>query len=114
MPIYRISCVQCSKEEEVYRSIKDMDDLPSCHGQKMQRVICAPAVHADIQPYKSMVTGEMITSRSQHRAHLKQHNLMEIGNEVDAHMKQAGKPLKTKKKSDARKRLIAEKLESVL
>ncbi len=35
----------------------------------------------DIKPYKSMKTGEMITSRSQHRAHLKQHNLIEVGNE---------------------------------
>ena len=43
----------------------------------------------DIQPYQSMATGEMITSRSHHRDHLKQHGLVEIGNEVDYHMKQA-------------------------
>ncbi len=35
----------------------------------------------DIQPYKSMQTGEMIQSRSSHRNHLKQHGLIEIGNE---------------------------------
>jgi len=35
----------------------------------------------DIKPYKSMKTGEMITSRSHHKAHLKQHNLIEVGNE---------------------------------
>jgi hypothetical protein len=35
----------------------------------------------DIQPYKSMQTGEMITSRSAHKAHLKKHGLIEIGNE---------------------------------
>jgi len=46
----------------------------------------------DIQPYRSMATGEMITSRSQHRAHLRQHGLIEIGNEVDYHMKQARPP----------------------
>lgn len=45
----------------------------------------APSVMADIQPYKSMVTGEMITSRSYHREHLKQHRLVEIGNETKAH-----------------------------
>lgn len=39
-------------------------------------------VMTDIQPYKSMVTGEMITSRSQHREHLKKHHLIEIGNET--------------------------------
>lgn len=36
----------------------------------------------DIQPYKSMATGEMIGGRSQHREHMKRHNLIEIGNET--------------------------------
>ena len=35
----------------------------------------------DIKEYKSMITGEIITSRSKHRAHLKEHNCFEIGNE---------------------------------
>lgn len=35
----------------------------------------------DIQGYQSMATGEWIGSRSQHREHLKQHRLIEIGNE---------------------------------
>lgn len=39
-------------------------------------------VMPDIQPYQSQVTGEMITSRSQHREHLKTHRLVEIGNET--------------------------------
>lgn len=39
-------------------------------------------VMGDIQPYKSQVTGEMITSRSQHRDHLKAHKLIEVGNET--------------------------------
>lgn len=39
-------------------------------------------VMPDIQPYKSMVTGEMISSRSQHREHLKMHGMREVGNEV--------------------------------
>lgn len=42
----------------------------------------APMVMGDIQPYRSMVTGEMITSRSVHRAHLRQHQLVEVGNET--------------------------------
>ena len=41
----------------------------------------APIVMPDIQPYQSMADGSMITSRSQHRAHLRQHNCIEIGNE---------------------------------
>lgn len=43
----------------------------------------------DIQPYKSMITGEMITSRSHHREHLRQHNVQEIGNEIDYAIKTA-------------------------
>jgi hypothetical protein len=39
-------------------------------------------VMPDIQPYKSMVTGEMIESRAQHREHLKKYGLREVGNEV--------------------------------
>lgn len=36
----------------------------------------------DIQPYKSMLTGEMVTSRSHHRNLLKQHGVIEVGNET--------------------------------
>jgi len=35
----------------------------------------------DIKEYKSMITGEMITSRTKHKNHLRQHNCFEIGNE---------------------------------
>lgn len=66
----------------------------------------APMVMADINGYKSMVTGEWIGSRSQHREHLKQHRLVEIGTETKAHM------TKTEPKRD-RERLrrdIAEQL----
>ena len=42
----------------------------------------APMIMPDIQPYQSMADGSMITSRSQHRAHLRQHNCIEIGNET--------------------------------
>lgn len=36
----------------------------------------------DIEPYRSMVTGETITSRSRHREHLRSHGMVEVGNEV--------------------------------
>ena len=36
----------------------------------------------DIKPYKSMLTGEMITSRSKHREHLKAHNCVEVGDQI--------------------------------
>lgn len=36
----------------------------------------------DIAPYISMLDGSEISSRSKHRAHLKQHGCIEIGNET--------------------------------
>lgn len=81
MPIYTTRCPQCGARQDVYRALKNYDDLPECCGVKVERVISAPFVMTDIQPYRSMVTGEVINSRSQHRAHLKQHGKVEIGNE---------------------------------
>jgi hypothetical protein len=45
----------------------------------------APFVMNDIQPYKNMVDGQMITSRSTHREFLKANRLVEIGTDVKAH-----------------------------
>ncbi len=42
----------------------------------------APMVMPDIKPYKSMIDGREITSRSAHREHLKNHGCIEIGNEI--------------------------------
>ena len=41
----------------------------------------SPDVMGDIKPYKSMIDGRMITSRSQHREHLKAHGCVEVGND---------------------------------
>ena len=69
-----------------------------------------PYVQGDIQPYQSMITGEMITSRSQHREHLRQHNCFEIGNEVDYTMKTARPEPKIDR--EAIKRTLAQVLDS--
>ena len=39
------------------------------------------SVIGDLDPYESIVTGEMIGGRRQHRDHLKDHNCIEVGNE---------------------------------
>lgn len=38
-------------------------------------------VVGDIDPYRSMVDGSIITSRSRHREHLKDHGVVEVGND---------------------------------
>lgn len=82
MPIYATKCQHCGARQDVYRSLAAYDDMPVCCGAPVERQISAPYVIADIQPYRSMVTGEFIHSRSQHRAHLKEHGKVEIGNEA--------------------------------
>ena len=49
-------------------------------------------VMPDIQPYQSMVDGTLITSRSHHREHLKQHGCEEVGN--DSSLFHEPRPLK--------------------
>ncbi len=80
MPIYKAVC-RCGHAEDVFRPISQYDDMPHHCGEKMQRGVCAPAVIADIQPYRSMATGEFVGGRRQHRDHLKRHGLIEVGNE---------------------------------
>lgn len=115
MPVYEIQCTKCGKHEDVYRRIADYDDLPDCCGEKMQRCLSAPSVIPDIQPYKSMATGEMITSRSQHRNHLKERGLVEIGDQHESHTKQIEQRKQEKEKAESKKlrQEIAARLDTI-
>ncbi len=44
-------------------------------------------VIGDLNPYESIITGEMIGGRRQHRDHLKDHNCIEVGNEKSKFMR---------------------------
>jgi hypothetical protein len=81
MPIYATKCPSCGKTKDVYLPVSRYKELPECCGKMVERVIVAPMVLADIQPYQSTIDGSMITSRSQHKAHLKSHGMVEVGNE---------------------------------
>ncbi|MDE3021968.1 MAG: hypothetical protein KGI54_08920 [Pseudomonadota bacterium] len=48
---------------------------------EMRESVNAPMIMTDIAGYQSMQTGEWIAGRRQHREHLKQHRLIELGNE---------------------------------
>jgi hypothetical protein len=67
----------------------------------------APMVMSDIEGYISQVDGSWIKSRSHHRSHLKQHRMIELGNDVPMQHKQADMSTKSK---EARKRNIAEQV----
>jgi hypothetical protein len=65
----------------------------------------APMVMSDIEGYVSQVDGTWIKSRSHHRSHLKQHRMIELGNDVP--MKHPEIKL-SRKSNEQRKRQIAE------
>jgi hypothetical protein len=67
----------------------------------------APMVMSDIEGYISQVDGSWIKSRSHHRSHLKQHRMIELGNDVPMQHKPADMSTKSK---EARKRNIAEQV----
>jgi hypothetical protein len=74
--------------------------------QKLEMTpIEAPMVMSDIDGYVSQVDGSWIKSRSDHRSHLKQHRMIELGNDVPMQHKSIDMSTKSK---EARKRQIAE------
>ncbi len=72
----------CSKCKNFYSPDGEWTDIEfPCTCERETKKKTEFYVQGDIEPYKSMITGEMITSRSQHKAHMRQHNVMEAGNE---------------------------------
>lgn len=65
----------------------------------------APMVMSDIEGYVSQVDGSWIKSRSHHRSHLKEHRMIELGNDVPTQHK---KIELSRKSNEERKRHIAE------
>ena len=88
MPLYRVMCDTCAAEDDIFRTLAKIDELPACCGTAMHRKICAPMVITDIAPYQAMAvdvaTGKapIIGSRSQHRDYLKRNGYFEMGNEM--------------------------------
>ena len=52
-----------------------------------------PMIMPDIQPYRSMIDGSEITSRSRHREHLREHGCIEVGN--DSSLTRPPKPIES-------------------
>lgn len=57
---------------------KYVEKMRIYHGPKDQKGV---VYVKDIEPYQNVVNGGWITSRSQHRAFLREHDLIEVGNE---------------------------------
>jgi hypothetical protein len=81
MPRYEYEC-SCGALTERICSVKDHRPRIECEcGRMAVQVLGFAHVVPDIEPYRSVVTGERIRGRSHHRAHLRDHGLIELGNE---------------------------------
>jgi len=67
-------------------------------------------VISDIQPYISQIDGSVISSRSQHRDHLKANGCVEVGNEKMNSRKESW--IENKQNKDALRREISARLDS--
>ena len=84
-PDVQYEYISTGKPPVVVGSLEHRRFLKAKSALKVQK---SAYVISDIQPYKSMQTGEMIGSRSTHREHLRKHKLIEIGNEdMSKHVK---------------------------
>jgi hypothetical protein len=81
MPVY-VYAHNCGRIREIVKSVKEHTKTIPCEcGGEMWQKLTPVHVIADIEPYRSMATGERIKGRSHHRQHLKDHGLIEVGNE---------------------------------
>ena len=96
-------CPKCGYSESNHIEVKKTDEEFFLEWWIPTRE--APTVVSDIDGYVSQVDGSWIKSKSMHRDHLKQHRMIELGNDVP----QQHKPIEISRKSnEARKRQIAE------
>lgn len=92
MPLYATLCADCGRRQDVFRTIAGRNALPPCAcGGVLSRVLTAPAVSTDIEPYISPATGKLISSRSEQREDLVRtgHFLHEPGVEKDVERNRA-------------------------
>lgn len=66
----------------IVRLISAPEPTPQLTGKVTRANACIP----DIEPYKSVVDGSIITGRKQHRDHLRAHGKIEVGNEYVKHL----------------------------
>lgn len=101
MPIYSIRCCDCGHRDIILRKVDERDmHIPACIccGSEMERIVDAPYVAPDIQPYQAVAvdvaTGKppVIGSRRQHREFLRRNGYVEVGNDVGGLNPKAGDP----------------------
>lgn len=76
MPVYQYGCESCGIETNAYRSVEQRNNSPRCPkcGERTEKVITAPMVRPEIQPFQSPIDGRPINSRQQWKEDMKRNN----------------------------------------
>lgn len=78
MPLYSVLCTLCGLRGQVFRRVEERDDRLVCDcGGPQQRLIDAPYLRPEIEPYLSPATGKVISSRAQRKEDLAQAGAIE-------------------------------------
>ena len=126
MTIERTLCDQCGKviEEKVVKTDKEKylefwtptlgeEEALESWERKLQMMRLPPKtinIQGDIQPYISQIDGSVISSRSKHKSHLKEHGCIEVGNENMSPRTTSW--IENKQNKEALRREIAARLDS--
>lgn len=97
MPTYVWECPICEDRTEIICPVEDRNNAPHHCGVRMSRVITAPLVQPDIQPYRAVagdMAGKWIGSRREHKEFLKRNRFVEVGNEPIRPIKNDFRPRK--------------------
>jgi hypothetical protein len=70
--------------EEAWKAKLALDEKIVSQGDQIRQNF---GIIPEIQPYRSQIDGSMITSRKQHRNHLKENKCIEVGNEKQQNKK---------------------------
>lgn len=105
MPVYDYRCTACQAVQAEFRTVEHRHETPKCSscGGATEKVISAPSmVIPDIQPYRAIAGDRRyITSRSQHRAFLREYGYEEVGTEGKPPSVQDGRAYVPKRKRRA-------------
>ena len=127
MTIERTLCDQCGKviSEKVVQTDKEKylehwgytpgtPEAEEAWKRKLEmhrNPVRAPRVISDIAPYISQIDGSVISSRSQHRNHLKDNGCVEVGNEKMEPRKTSW--IEQKAQKDELRKEIAARMDSI-
>lgn len=79
MPLYRTQCKACGRFEDIFRTIANRNCFAPCPcGGETERIIQAPAVVGEIEPFVSPASGRVITSRAERRADMRAHGYIDL------------------------------------